>query len=275
MKRWSIVLCSLVLLLFAAGCKGEGMLTRGNGAEVPLTSSEYVALSLEKASYQGDAQELTIVWHNRSDHEITFGAPFDIITVQDGKEISHTSEDIAFIEIAYILPARGSWEETYDLSLFDLTENVIYTFTADYIVRDGEKSIHGQARLDFVIGINDDIYDVSGLYVTVESCILEQNEVMLSVAWHNDTPWDAVYGSSYDIQRFDGEKWTSSATADICFTSDAYPLDSGTAPQTKIYTLTPLCYDIAPNETYRFVSECALHLPSGTQTKTVTVEFIV
>ena len=110
--------------------------------------------------------------------------------------------------------------------------------------------------------------DFENIEIRVES--LDQHEeeekTSLTVVWNNKSEFDAIYGSSYLIERLEGENWVSCATRDdLIWTAIAYTLDAG-AVQSETYTLTDT-FDISIPGRYRFKSECYVYETAEESTK--------
>ena len=66
----------------------------------------------------------------------------------------------------------------------------------------------------------------------------EEYRTTLEVEWINNTPYEANYGSSYVIERLEGDEWVSCAMRDdLAFTAIAYILQAGQT-RSETYELT-------------------------------------
>ena len=97
----------------------------------------------------------------------------------------------------------------------------------------------------------------------------------LEVEWINSTPYEANYGSSYVIERLEGDEWVSCAMRDdLAFTAIAYILQAGQT-RSEIYELTHF-YDVSSPGTYRFRSHCYVYeSPDSSVEQEVIAEFTV
>ena len=103
----------------------------------------------------------------------------------------------------------------------------------------------------------------------------EVAKTTLTVVWKNGTEFDAIYGSSYLIERLDGEEWVSCAMReDLVSTAIAYSLEAGST-KTETYNLTKT-FDVASPGKYRFKTECYVYESENRSTKCeLTAEFFI
>ena len=101
----------------------------------------------------------------------------------------------------------------------------------------------------------------------------EEYRTTLEVEWINNTPYEANYGSSYVIERLEGDEWVSCAMRDdLAFTAIAYILQAGQT-RSEIYELTHF-YDVSSPGTYRFCSGCYVYeSPDSSVEQKVIAEF--
>ena len=116
-----------------------------------------------------------------------------------------------------------------------------------------------------------------GVMIRLEDLIRHEEEyrTTLEVEWINNTPYEANYGSSYVIERREGEDWVSCAMRDDpAFTAIAYILQAGQT-RSEIYELTHF-YDVSSPGTYRFRSHCYVYeSPDSSVEQEVIAEFTV
>ena len=116
-----------------------------------------------------------------------------------------------------------------------------------------------------------------GIAIRLVDLIWQEDEyrTTLEVEWINNTPYVANYGSSYVIERREGEEWISCAMRDdLVFTAIAYVLNAGQS-RSEIYELTR-CYDVSSPGTYRFRSHCYVYeSPDSSVEQEVIAEFTV
>ena len=101
----------------------------------------------------------------------------------------------------------------------------------------------------------------------------EMEQVTLTVTWNNQTEYDAIYGSSYIVERLEGNEWVSCAVLDnIAFDAIAYELKAGQSRE-ETYFLTQI-YDVSTPGTYRFRTDCFVQDNAEQGTKyDLTAEF--
>ncbi len=117
----------------------------------------------------------------------------------------------------------------------------------------------------------------AGIMIRLVDLIWHEDEyrTTLEVEWVNNTPYEANYGSSYVIERREGEEWVSCAMRDdLVFTAIAYVLPGGQT-RSEIYDLTR-CYDVSSPGTYRFRSDYYVYeSPKSSVEQEVIAEFTV
>ena len=110
--------------------------------------------------------------------------------------------------------------------------------------------------------------DFENIEIRVESLDRheEEGKTTLTVVWNNKSEFDAIYGSSYLIERLEGEEWVSCAMRDdLIFTAIAYNLDAGSV-RNETYHLTNT-FDVSSPGNYRFKTECYVYETAEESTK--------
>ena len=101
-----------------------------NGIEIHVDSLDW--------NKEENKTSLVVVWNNRTEYEVTYGASFEIERL-DGEEWVSCAvpDDLVFNAIGYLLPAEELKNETYTLTgLFDVSSSGIYRFKTDCFVAD-------------------------------------------------------------------------------------------------------------------------------------------
>ena len=96
--------------------------------------------------------------------------------------------------------------------------------------------------------------------ISVEILSLEQGEngTIIRVRWKNETEKQAIYGSSYFIDAYRGDRWEQCAVDEnVIFTAIAFILEPGQERE-ETYTLTGV-YDLPETGTCRFRTECFVY----------------
>ena len=110
MKRFVVILLCLAVAVSIAGCRQQLQWTPGGEKQ------EQEEVWLEITDVDLESGILSVTWHNETAQEAIYGAPNVIERQEDGKWVSCAVRDeIAFIAIAYVLPAKGSNKESYSL----------------------------------------------------------------------------------------------------------------------------------------------------------------
>ncbi len=100
--------------------------------------------------------------------------------------------------------------------------------------------------------------DFEGMNIQIVNVVWNDEETKLDINWINETGYDVVYGSSYDIERENNGEWSSCVALDnLAFNSIGYELKSGVT-QKKTYALTDI-FDISQNGKYRYTTECFVY----------------
>ena len=100
--------------------------------------------------------------------------------------------------------------------------------------------------------------DFDGVSIRILNLAEDEGKPQLNISWVNETPYEVVYGESYDVEREQNGKWTSCAiNGELYFTAIGYELGRK-ATQTKTYNLSN-SFDISENGKYRFVTDCSVY----------------
>lgn len=122
-------------------------------------ASSYNGIEIHVDSLDWNKEEnkttLVVVWNNRTEYEVTYGASFGIERL-DGEEWVSCAvpDDLVFNAIGYLLPAEELKNETYTLTgLFDVSTPGIYRFKTDCFVADNTgQSTKCELVANFTIG---------------------------------------------------------------------------------------------------------------------------
>ena len=149
MKIRKITALLLVFGVLFVGCSSTNDTTP---QVVQLLSSyssvEGVSISVEEYNFGKDPY-IKIKWQNDTDAEFCISEYFDLLYIgENGSSHSCAKEDVAFKDIALIIPAHDSYIKTYNLSSFDVSKKGYYTFKVNF---------NGTFWVDFSLG-----YDVLG-----------------------------------------------------------------------------------------------------------------
>lgn len=148
MKRFAVMLLCLAVAVSVAGCRQQLQWVPGGG------SQEQEEVWLEITGVDMDAGTLSVTWHNETAQEAIYGAPYVIERQEDGNWVSCAVRDeIAFISIGYVLPARGSTEESYSLKDPYLADQPgLYRIRSECYIQSGkEESQKRELTAEFVL----------------------------------------------------------------------------------------------------------------------------
>lgn len=119
----------------------------------------------------------------------------------------------------------------------------------------------GKDKLDFdtaSIEIGETYTEFEGMNIQIENAVWTAEEIKFEVRWNNDTPYDVVYGESFDIVKQTDSEWKSCVTLDyLAFNDIGYELKAN-ATQKQTYNLTDM-FDISENGKYRFTTYCHVY----------------
>lgn len=142
MKKLLAILLTGVLLLGMVGCQGSTpKLDAPSFASLSMTPGETyssydgIEIRINSLDWHKDEKKTTlvVVWKNRTEYEVTYGAAFTIERL-DGEEWVSCAipEDPVFNLMAYLLPAGRLTNESYTLTdMFDVSSPGTYRFKTD------------------------------------------------------------------------------------------------------------------------------------------------
>lgn len=128
-----------------------------------------------------------------------------------------------------------------------------------------------------VITVGESYTSYEGMEIQIKDFVWDDEKTELEVSWNNNTPYEVLYGESFDIEREKDGEWSSCVMLDnLAFNMIGYMLPSGNV-QTKTYRLTDI-FDIYENGKYRFKTDCFIYENGANAEKTdcdLWVEFTV
>ena len=80
-------------------------------AEIPPDTVSIVAA---KKKYRGHPEEIAIVWHNNSEHNIMFGETYHLETLLEDEWVELEMEERGFVYTGIVLLAGGTCEHGYE-----------------------------------------------------------------------------------------------------------------------------------------------------------------
>ncbi len=117
---------------FASPADKSGTSSQAEQTKIPSeginTEYEGVYLTLESLTDTG----ITVIWHNETDKEITYGEWYSIEIMREGEWVSVLSEEMIVPSIAILLMPHGEMKKTYSTSFFDLSENGLYRLRCEF-----------------------------------------------------------------------------------------------------------------------------------------------
>ena len=120
-----------------------------------------------------------------------------------------------------------------------------------------------------IIPTNNYYTDFEGIYITIESVDTTGEHAKLNVQWHNDTDYEIIYSSPYQIEYKKGNEWINIQTVD--FNCDY--LEISIAPHsTKTEDYSTSYFNVAKTGMYRLRTSCII-LTDDNPTCLLWVEF--
>ena len=128
-----------------------------------------------------------------------------------------------------------------------------------------------------VITVGESYTSFEGMEIQISDFVWDDDKTELKADWVNNTPYEVLYGESFDIQQEKDGEWQSCVMLEnLVFNMIGYTLPSK-ASQSKTYKLTDI-FDIYENGNYRFKTGCSVY-EHGQNAKTTEcdlwVEFTV
>lgn len=93
---------------------------------------EGVSVAFRWVDLNTDKPSIELQWDNKSKDDVIYPKSFDILFYENGKGVSCATQTPAFDAIANIIPANGSRNESYDISMFDLSRQGRYRFQVEH-----------------------------------------------------------------------------------------------------------------------------------------------
>lgn len=149
MKKLIVIFLTAVLLLSMAACRTDNPEpTMKDPDEWSVRTSqshsdyEGIEVQIANAAWGENGFVLEVDWINRTPHEALFGASYSIERKEGDRWVNcQAVDELAFIAIAYILPAGDTRTESYQVSaLFDVSEAGTYRFRSEISVNDGTEN---------------------------------------------------------------------------------------------------------------------------------------
>lgn len=99
---------------------------------------------------------------------------------------------------------------------------------------------------------------VAGMEIRIINAVWNDDAIKLDVSWSNQTGYDALYGESFKIARYDNGQWVSCVIpGNLAFHAIGYDLASGVTRK-ETYGLTDI-FDISASGRYRFYTDCFVY----------------
>ena len=118
----------------------------------------------------------------------------------------------------------------------------------------------GACRADVVMGASIQGESYTGFPgVSIEMEEIDPDKGTVRIRWKNETDYEAMYGSSFDIQRLQDGKWVSCMTeGNWAFTAIGYSLQSGQERE-QSHSVKEM-FDLSKEGQYRFKTDCYVYL---------------
>ncbi len=136
-------LCLPIFTSCAASLPGIGNKTSSD-SELELRPPEDSSIHTELEGIYLTLESLTdtsvsVIWHNDTDKEVTFGEWYSIELWQDGEWVNMLKDELIVPEIALLLMPHGEHSKTYSTKPFDLSKQGLYRLRCEFYPGNGER----------------------------------------------------------------------------------------------------------------------------------------
>lgn len=220
-----------------------------------------LTLTMRQDTYYPDSTELKAILKNGTKYIATFGEP-SYLQVRSGgtwKDVPF-KEDVAWIEIAYILNPGEAREVSLSLNLFSTLKPGVYRLVKDVFVDKGSgQPAKEKVAAEFLIKERG-TPDLSGLKVTMKQSTYSPNSEVRGVI-QNATEYVAAFGEPISLQQKKDGAWEDVPfKEDMAWIAIAHLLNPGEA---KEIGLSLKLFNTLEAGTYRIVKDVSFDLGNG------------
>ncbi len=220
-----------------------------------------LTMLMKQDTYYPDSTEVKALLKNGTKYMYTFGEP-SYLQVRSGgvwKDVPF-KEDVAWIEIAYILEPGEAREVSLSLKLFSTLKPGVYRLVKDVFAhKNSGQPIKEKVSAEFLI--KERTPDLSGLKLTVKQSVHSPSSLEVKGTLYNGTTYVAAFGEPTYLQQKKDGKWR-----DVPFKEErawiaiAYLLEPG---KSKEIGLCLEWFNTLEAGTYRIVKDVSFDLGNG------------
>ena len=93
---------------------------------------EGVTISFKNIYFEGEKPYIKVEWKNDTENEFVYGESFELEYLNGRQFESCAKDEVYFNSLGYILPAKSTKTEDYNLSQFDISKSGAYKFKVRY-----------------------------------------------------------------------------------------------------------------------------------------------
>ncbi|MEL7602433.1 MAG: immunoglobulin-like domain-containing protein [Bacillota bacterium] len=227
--------------------------------KAPTPKPGALTMKMAQAVYAPDSEQLKATIKNGSAYTYTFGeASYLQQKTSSGWKTVPFSEDVAWIDIAYMLKPGESKEISLSLSLFSALTPGEYRLAKD-VYRDDANATKSTVYAEFRIEDNDP--DLNGLTMTMKKDVYSPNSAEVKATLKNGTEYLCTFGVEARLQKKSGSSWKDVPfKEDVAWIALAQLLEPGKSTEVS---LSLSLFRTLENGTYRLVKDVSFDLGGG------------
>lgn len=232
--------------------------TRPTKAPTPKPGT--LTMKMAQAVYTPDSEQLKATIKNGSSYTFTFGeASYLQQKTSGGWKTVPFTQDVAWIEIAYMLQPGESKDVTLSLSLFATLPAGSYRLAKDVYRNDADATkdtLYAEFRIE-----SDNNPDIGGLVMTMKKDIYSPNSAEIKATLKNGTEYMCTFGVEARLQKKSGGSWKDVPfKEDVAWIALAQLLEPGKSTDVS---LSLSLFHALGNGTYRLVKDVSFDLGNG------------
>ena len=238
--------------------------------KAPTPKPGTLTMKMAQAMYTPDCELLKATIKNGSTYTYTFGeASYLQQKTSGGWKTVPFAQDVAWIEIAYMLQPGESKDVTLSLSLFATLPVGDYRLAKD-VYRDDINATKDTLYAQFKIESNNP--DLSGLSMTIKKSVYSPNSAEITATLKNGTDYLCTFGVEARLQKKSGGSWKDVPfKEDVAWIALAQLLEPGNSTDVS---LSLSLFHALENGTYRLVKDVSFDLGNGqSASASATTEF--
>ncbi len=224
----------------------------------PTPKPGNITLTMKQDTYYTDSTEIKALLKNGTKSIYTFGEPSYLQVKSSGTwKTVPFKEDVAWIDIAYILNPGESKDIALSLNLFSTLKQGVYRLVKDVYTEKGTKQ---QVSAEFLIK-DRGTPDLSGLKLSMKQSVYSPGSAQVKGLLYNGTDYTMTFGeASYLQQKKDGAWKDVPFNGDVAWIAIAYILEPG---ESKEVALSLNLFSTLEEGTYRLVKDVSFDIGNG------------